>query len=63
MTTDKRGGASAEEPNGKLEARLSSRFADEVERAERDYPALRMKLGPAPARGGRPGAWPRSPCP
>jgi hypothetical protein len=62
MKTDERGGASADDNgNDNLERRLSGRFAIELDRAERDYPALREKLvgtaRPA-ARGGR-GKWPR----
>jgi hypothetical protein len=61
MKTDNRGGASANDiANDKLHGRLSGRFEAELDRAERDYPALRHKLaGTAPAaRGGR-GAWPK----
>jgi hypothetical protein len=54
MKTEMQGGASADEADGKLEERLSGRFAVELGRAERDYPALREKvLGSAPAARGR----------
>jgi hypothetical protein len=57
MKTEKRGGASADEPNDGLEERLSGRFTVELGRAERDYAALRQRLevGAAPARRR---AWP-----
>ncbi|MGD0018585.1 MAG: hypothetical protein ABSD62_04965 [Candidatus Limnocylindrales bacterium] len=62
MKTDATGGASANDTAyDNLEGRLSGRFAVELDRAERDYPALREKLvgGVRPAsRRGR-GAWPR----
>ena len=60
MKNDATGDASAGyEAHDKLEERLSSRFGAELERAERDYPALRAKLvGVAAAgRGGR-RSWP-----
>ena len=61
MKTDATGDESAgQRAHDKLEERLSSRFGAELERAERDYPALRAKLvGVAAAgRGGR-RSWPR----
>jgi len=61
MKTDATGDASAGyEAHDKLEERLSSRFGVELDRAERDYPALRQKLvgAAAPGRGGR-RLWPR----
>ena len=62
MKTDASGGDSAEDgTNDGLEARLSGRFAIEMDGAERDYPALRSKLEgnvPAPGRSGR-GRWPK----
>jgi hypothetical protein len=62
MKTDASGGDSAEDgTNDGLEARLSGRFAVELDGAERDYPALRSKLEgnvPAPGRSGR-GRWPK----
>jgi len=61
MKTDPTGDASAGyEAHDKLEERLSGRFGVELERAERDYPALREKLVGigATERGGR-RSWPR----
>jgi hypothetical protein len=57
MKTDASGGASA---GDNLEDRLSGQFAAELDRAERDYPALRGKLvGSVPAARARRGLWPR----
>ncbi len=57
MNADTRGGASA---GDNLEDRLSGRFAAELDRAERDYPALREKLVESvPAARARRGLWPR----
>jgi hypothetical protein len=63
MKTDVGGGASNnDKANDKLEDRLAGRFAVELDRAERDYPALRPreKQGGArpPVRNVR-GKWPR----
>ena len=59
MSTDRRGGDSADEPNDGLEGRLSGRFNVELDRAERDYPALRQKLDGAGADRGPRRSWPR----
>jgi hypothetical protein len=61
MKTDTHGGAAAEgNGNNKLEERLSGRFAVELDRAERDYPALREKLaGNVPAARGARRPWPK----
>jgi hypothetical protein len=61
MKIDKRGGASAD---SNLEGRLATRFAAELERAEKDYPAIARKLeqdGSAGAGRGRESTriWPR----
>ena len=59
MKTDMRGGAPAEdEATDRLEERLAGRFAIELGRAERDYPALRAGRlrTPEPRRRG---IWPR----
>jgi hypothetical protein len=57
------GGSSADKPDDGLEERLSGRFAVEVSRAERDYPALRDKVERGAAGGaadaGRGRGWPK----
>jgi hypothetical protein len=59
MKTDASGAAAAND-NDNLEGRLSDRFAVELDRAERDYPALRAErlATNEPLRRER-GAWPR----
>jgi type VI protein secretion system component VasF len=56
MKIDESGGASA---NDRLEERLASRFATKLDRAERDYPALRLRPRGAAESGRRRRAWPR----
>jgi hypothetical protein len=56
MKIDESGGASA---NDRLEERLASRFATELDRAERDYPVLRLRPRGAAESGRRRRVWPR----
>lgn len=56
MKTDVSGGASAYD---KLEERLAGRFATELDRAERDYPAFRLRFRRAAEDGRTRRAWPR----
>lgn len=61
MKTDNPGGDAANEPDDNLEERLSGHFTVALNRAGRDYPALRERLAtttPAASRRGR-GRWPR----